>query len=132
MSDAEASAFIREMGEAPLFQPGQWSQIAIAEPQTSQLIGDIGLYLTEDSSYAEIGFTLAKSAQGRGYATAAVEATLALTLTKTSVPKLLGITDARNEASIRLLSRVGMQQIECRQSMFKGESCTELVFCLAR
>ena len=43
-----------------------------------------------------------------------------------------GITDARNAASIRLLERVGMRLARTRRAEFKGEACTEHVYCIAR
>jgi Acetyltransferase (GNAT) domain len=69
MPDPEARAFLDEMNAAPLFRPGEWAQIGIAEPQTLALLCDIGLHLAEDSRQAEIGFTLARHAQRRGLAT---------------------------------------------------------------
>ena len=132
MPDAEASAFLDEMNQAPLFQPCQWAQIAIAEPQTSALLGDIGLYLAPDAREAEIGFTLARHAQGRGLGAAAVREALQLIFQSTAVERVVGITDARNQASIALLERVGMRKMEERTVEFRGELCVELVYVLAR
>ena len=70
--DEQASAFLAEMSLAPFPNPGHWVQIGIAEPECQRLIGDIGVFLDFDAASAEIGFTLARSAQGRGVATAAV------------------------------------------------------------
>lgn len=132
MSDADACAFLDEMSKAPLFQPGQWAQIAIAEPQTSALLGDIGLYLAPDAREAEIGFTLARHAQGLGLGTAAVQEALRLIFLCTAVERVNGITDARNHASIALLERVGMRKIEERTVEFRGEACVEHVYVLKR
>jgi len=132
VSDPEALAFLEEMASAPLLQPGQWIQLAIADPHTDQLLGDIGLYVAPDSSSAELGFTLARAAQGRGVATAAAQAAVRLLFACTAVARVVGITDARNEPSVRLLSRIGMRMVESRQSVFKGEACTEQVFSMAR
>ena len=128
MSDAHARAFLDEMNAAPLFRPGCWAQIGIAEPQGLALLGDIGLFLAEDSGHAEIGFTLARAAQGRGLATAAVRLALRLIFEATSVPCVLGITDARNRASIALLERVGMRMQAERDAVFRGEPCVERVY----
>jgi aminoglycoside 6'-N-acetyltransferase len=120
------------MTNAVLFQPGEWIQLAIAEPATDRLLGDIGLHLARDVSVAEVGFTLARQAQGRGIATAAAEAAVALILEHTAASRVVGITDARNLPSVRLLARLGMRQVESRQTVFKGEACTELVFSIER
>jgi RimJ/RimL family protein N-acetyltransferase len=132
MREAEALAFIVEMAATPLFQPGQWLQMGIADPDTDALVGDIGLHLSSDSQTGEVGFTLAPSAQGRGVASSAVQEALQLLFTATPVSRILGITDVRNSASIRLLERLGFECQETRNAVFRGEECRELVFMLPR
>jgi aminoglycoside 6'-N-acetyltransferase len=132
MSNSEARVFLDEMNRLPLFRPGEWAQIGIAEPDTLALAGDIGLYLAEDSCHAEIGFTLARPAQGRGLATAAVLEAIQLVFQFTTAQRALGITDARNHASIAVLERAGMRKQEERNVVFHGEPCLEYVFGLPR
>ncbi|MBB5019817.1 RimJ/RimL family protein N-acetyltransferase [Chitinivorax tropicus] len=132
MTTAKALEFIDEMHHAPLFAPGQWVQLGIAEPASDVLIGDIGLYLSADGSYGEIGFTLQPSAQGRGIASLAVREALDLLFTATGITRVLGITDVRNRPSIRLLERLGFELIERRDVLFRDEPCTESVYALAR
>jgi aminoglycoside 6'-N-acetyltransferase len=62
---------------APL-QPGVWFQLGIADARSLELIGDIGLLLSANGHHAEVGFTLARPAQGQGLATAAVREAVAL------------------------------------------------------
>jgi aminoglycoside 6'-N-acetyltransferase len=97
-----------------------------------ELIGDIGLYLAEDSRHAEIGFTLARHAQRRGLATAAVREAVQLVFAFTAVERVVGITDARNHASIALLERVNMRKVEERTVEFRGETCVEYVYAIPR
>lgn len=132
MSEAEALSFLAEMSEAPLFTPGDWVQLGIAERETDQLIGDIGVFVSADGLTGEIGFTLAPPAQGRGVATAAVRQTLHLLFGVTRVKQVLGITDSRNVRSVRLLERVGFRHLESRRTVFRGEPCVEEVYVLAR
>ena len=132
MSETEALAFLVEMEATALFQPGQWVQLGIAEPHTDALIGDIGLHLSDDSHTGEVGFTLAPSAQGRGVASAAVQESIRLFFSATPASRILGITDARNTASVRLLERLGFKCGETRHAVFRGEECMELVFVLPR
>lgn len=131
MSDAEALAFLDEMHRAPLFTPGQWMQIAIAEPESDTLVGDIGLYLSDDGTYGEVGFTLQPASQGRGIASRAVVEALRLFFPATGITRVLGITDERNRPSCRLLERIGFEFMESRQVMFRGEACTERVYALS-
>lgn len=128
MSDTEALEFLDDVHRAPLFAPGHWMQLGIAEPESDALIGDIGLYLSEDGAYGEVGFTLQPASQGRGVATRAVREALQLFFSATSVTRVLGITDERNLASIKLLERLGFEFIERRQVVFRGEPCAERVY----
>lgn len=128
MTDADALAFLVQMSEAPLFAPGAWVQLGIAEPVSDRLIGDIGVFLSADGLTGEVGFTLEPGSQGRGIATAAVCAALDLFFTSTQARQVRGITDSRNLASVRLLERAGFKHLETRQAVFKGEACVEEVF----
>jgi aminoglycoside 6'-N-acetyltransferase len=128
MSEAEALAFLAAMEAEPLFQPGQWVQLGIAEPHTDVLVGDIGVYVSDDAQTGEIGFTLAPSAQGRGVARGAVAETLQLLFMATSISQVLGITDVRNARSIRLLEGLAFTRRETRVAVVRGEECVEQVF----
>lgn len=130
MSDPEALAFLIEMGQAPLFAPGRWVQLGIAEPSADSLIGDIGLYLSADGGTGQVGYRLHPSAQGRGIASRAVREAVQLLFTTTEVTEVLGITDARNLSSIRLLERLGFQHRQTRCALFRGEPCTEKIYTL--
>ena len=130
-SDAEAAAFIAAMGDRPLFPRGDWVQLAISDPG-DQLLGDIGLFLAEDGLSGEIGFTLAPSAQGRGIATEAVCEALRLFFRMTSAERVVGITDARNGASVRLLQRAGFHHSGTRNAIFRGEECSEEIYAADR
>jgi RimJ/RimL family protein N-acetyltransferase len=132
MSAADALAFLAEMSEAPLFTTGEWVQLGIAEPDGDQLIGDIGVHFASDRLTGEIGFTLSPAVQGRGIATAAVRQALLLFFGATCAQQVLGITDSRNVASVRLLGRVGFRHHESRSTVFRGEPCTEEVYVLLR
>ncbi len=132
MPDGEALAFLRQMSAAELLRPGEWMQIGIATPHDPALVGDIGLRLAEDGSHAEIGFTLSRGAQGRGIATAAASAAIALVFTWTDAHRVLGVTDARNLRSIRLLERIGMRRVDECAATFRGDPCIEYAYALER
>jgi RimJ/RimL family protein N-acetyltransferase len=48
------------------------------------------------------------------------------------VERVLGITDARNRASVAVLERVGMRKQEDRRVVFRGESCLEYMYVVER
>ncbi len=127
-SDDLAAKFILEMQHAALFCPGQWLQLGISKHDSNLLIGDIGVFLAADKKHAEIGFSLSASAQGRGLATDAVRTAIALVFECTEAKQIIGITDARNLASIKLLERVGMQRSASAEAIFRGAPCIEYTY----
>jgi RimJ/RimL family protein N-acetyltransferase len=131
-SDDEAAAFLAEMSTGALLQAGAWSQIGIAEPGDMTLIGDIGLLLANDGQHAEIGFTLRRVSQGRGVATFAVREAIDLVFEHTQAERVIGVTDARNQSSIRLLERVGMRKTGSSSAVFRGEPCIENIYAVSR
>lgn len=131
-TDAQALAFLQEMATVPLFQPGHWTQLGIADPATDALLGDIGIHISTDGREAELGFSLARPAQRRGIASEAVRAAIALLLAQTAVERIHAQTDARNTACIRLLERLGATLVERVTAEFRGEPCVEFRYELAR
>jgi RimJ/RimL family protein N-acetyltransferase len=132
MDDAGAAAFIDAMARAPIGVRGEWFQIAVADSATDALVGDIGLGFDDDrAGVAEIGFSMAPAAQGRGLGTEAVRGALAI-LFDAGVDLVEGVTDVRNVPSIRLLERVGMRLVRVQEAMCKGEQCTEHVHGISR
>lgn len=130
--DAEALAFLDEMAAAPLFAPGRWTQLGIADDISDELLGDIGIHLSADGREAEFGFSLARAAQGRGLASAAVRAAIAQVFEQTAAERIHAQTDARNTACIRLLERLGARRIEHIATEFRGAPCVEFRYELAR
>ncbi|MFE5855378.1 GNAT family N-acetyltransferase [Streptomyces sp. NPDC056500] len=59
----------------------------------------------------EIGWRLARSAWGKGYATAAAHTTLER-VRAAGVPRVVAMVDARNERSIAVTRRLGMDRVE--------------------
>jgi [ribosomal protein S5]-alanine N-acetyltransferase len=130
--DAEALAFLNEVAAIPLFQPGMWTQLGIADGATGELLGDVGIHVSEDGREAEFGFSLARAAQGRGLASAAVREAIAMVFSQTAAERIHAQTDARNTACIRLLERLGATLRERIATEFRGEPCVEWRYELAR
>lgn len=123
--DSEAWAFLTKASLAELLLPGHWTQIGIADRTTDELIGDIGLLLYPSGDEAEIGFTLHPEVQGRGLGAEAVGGAIALLFQHTTIHRVVGITDARNLRSIRLLERVGMRRVYEQDAAPCGEPLIE-------
>ena len=131
-SDRDAAQFITDMSGVALFPQGEWIQLAIADRRTNTLIGDLGICVAKDGTSAEVGFTLASAAQGKGLGTDAVKAAIRLTFDHASVAQIVAVTDARNLPALRLLERVGMRRDNTVAAMFRGEPCVEHVYAISR
>lgn len=91
--------------------PAEWFQFAIELKSTNELIGDCALKVgKEDARQGEIGFTLSRKHQGKGFASEAVSALLDYAFTKLGLHRIIAITDCENQPSIVLLERLGMRR----------------------
>lgn len=99
-----------------------WTQIGLADRQTDTLLGDLALR-AYDPRHAEIGFTLARSAWGQGYAAEGVLALLDHAFGPLNLHRVTAGIDPRNFAADRLLTRLGFRH-EGRhiQSYFDGQN----------
>lgn len=80
----------------------------------------------------EIGYVFHPDAGGRGYASEACSALLALAFDELGLHRVTARLDSRNDASARLAARLGMRQEAhlMRNEMFKGEWSDEVVFAM--
>lgn len=132
MTPDDARAFVADVAGVQALLPGDWIQLAIADAADDALVGDLGLFLEADGREAEVGFTLARGAHGRGHATRAAALALRLVWETSPAGRVRAITDERNDASVRVLERAGFVLERRQAAVFKGEDCTELVFACSR
>jgi RimJ/RimL family protein N-acetyltransferase len=94
------------------------------------LIGDVYQRLHENLKQAEIGFTLARAYQGRGYATEAVSAVLDRLFRLQGLRRVTGECDVRNKPSAALMERLGFQRegLLRQQTFLKGEWTDDLIY----
>jgi len=90
----------------------------IVEKADGRLVGHVGLSPLFDA--VEVGFGIAADRQGRGYATEAVGRACGWALEQFSLPAILGVTDAENVASQRVLVRSGFRRKEERRMRLQG------------
>lgn len=88
--------------------PGRWFTFALELKETGKLIGHVALKMLEDKQ-AEIGFTLARAAHGKGLAHEAAACVLDYVFEKLKLHRVVAITDCENERSITLLGRLGLR-----------------------
>ncbi|KOT59148.1 MULTISPECIES: GNAT family N-acetyltransferase [Streptomyces] len=87
---------------------GWW---AVEVRATGEFIGFAGLDDTDDDmpfKGVEIGWRLARSAWGQGYATEAARAALAFGFDTLELPEILAVTTATNTRSQAVMRRIGM------------------------
>ncbi len=131
-SVSDATAFISGTADR-LDHTGTWYQLGIFLSSDPALIGDIGIhFVNADRGEVELGFTLAPSVQGRGYATEAVSAVITYLFTRLRKRRITIAVDPRNTASRRLAARLGMVQTGCydKQIQDSGEVCNDITYAL--
>jgi ribosomal-protein-alanine N-acetyltransferase len=89
-----------------------FSSWALVERETMRVVGDVGFGVFEPTGDIELGYTLARDAWGRGYATEAAGACLAAGLEHLGVPRIIAVVDVDNETSQRVAERIGMTRVE--------------------
>ncbi|MDQ3754789.1 MAG: GNAT family N-acetyltransferase [Acidobacteriota bacterium] len=132
-SERQAAEFIRDYRNLEPGVAGTWFQFAVELKATGALIGDCALCVRSDATReAEIGYTLAREYQGRGYATEAVTRLLDYTCGDLGARRVVALTDCRNAASITLLERLGLRREEHFKNVwFKGYWAEEYLYALS-
>jgi ribosomal-protein-alanine N-acetyltransferase len=106
----ETVAALRIYGE--VLERRGYSFLAVTERANGTLIGDGGLHPLGDD--VELGYTLARSAWGRGYATELSRALLAHAFEVLRVPRVIAQVEPANTASRHVLEKLGMTEREMR------------------
>jgi ribosomal-protein-alanine N-acetyltransferase len=106
---AETAIALRTYGDV-LARRG-YSFLAVTEREGGALIGDGGLHpLGGVGPDVELGYTLARSAWGKGYATELGEALIEYAFTVLHVPRVVAQVEPANTASRHVLTKLGMSE----------------------
>jgi RimJ/RimL family protein N-acetyltransferase len=112
---------------------GQVMSLAVELRETGRVIGDVVLICgSAEHQCAEIGYVFNPDQHGNGYATEACHALLALAFDGLKVRRVIARIDDRNDASGRVLRRVGMRQEAhlIENEWFKNEWTSEIDFAM--
>jgi len=123
--------FINQKISSQINIPDTWFQLAIITKDSGNLIGDIGIhFLKSGPDQVELGYTLDKNYQGKGYASEAITQTINYLFGELTKVKILASVDPRNEKSIKLLERLGFRkQDQSKESIVdRSEWPDDLVF----
>jgi [ribosomal protein S5]-alanine N-acetyltransferase len=89
-----------------LYNHGRW---AVHLRENLEFIGWCGLKYRPERHEVDLGYRFKKSAWGNGYATEAADACLKYGFEKLSMRKIIGRAVPENEASWKILEKIGMR-----------------------
>ena len=115
--------------------PGTWFQVALVEAATGTLVGDCGLhFLASDPRQVELGITLARAHQGKGFARETVECLLSYLFGTLDKHRVYALTDADNRDAGLLFRAIGFRQEAhfVEHVWFKGKYGSEYLFAMLK
>jgi RimJ/RimL family protein N-acetyltransferase len=112
MDRERAAALLeRRIVQTTIREEGEGIALAVEVRATGRFVGEVVLRLTSgESRQGEIGWSLHPDAQGKGYATEAARELLRLGFEDLGLHRIVAECDPRNEASIRVMERLGMRR----------------------
>ncbi|MFE1801004.1 GNAT family N-acetyltransferase [Streptomyces sp. NPDC059517] len=107
----DAASMVVKAYEAGVHRP-EWGMFVLVRRADGRAVGGMGFHgAPDDEGRAEVGYDLAVSARGNGYATEALRAMSALALAREDVSYLLATVDRTNSPSQAVISRAGFTRV---------------------
>jgi RimJ/RimL family protein N-acetyltransferase len=131
----DVSDFIKNRVTPVINVIGTWYQCVIINKETGELIGDIGIhFLDPDQKQVEIGCTLDRNQQGKGFANEALKEIINYVFSDLDKHRIVGSIDPRNGKSIGLVERLGFRkEAHFKKSVFiRGEWVDDLVYAILK
>ena len=132
----ESAEWLRQrQAQDRLAQDDDAVSLAVERRADGRLLGAVNAWWrSAEHQQGEVGFMLARHAQGHGYALEAMTALLDVLFPALDLHRAYGRADARNDASIGLMRRLGMRQEAhlVENERFKGEWGDEVVCAVLR
>jgi RimJ/RimL family protein N-acetyltransferase len=113
--------------------PGDVLRLAVLLKANARVIGDVMLHwMPDEHRQAEIGFVLHPDHQRKGYTTEAARVLLRVAFEVLELHRVFGRIEARNEASARVLEKLGMRREAnfVENEFVKNEWQSEIVYAI--
>lgn len=92
-------------------QPESWYQVLITDKETKCIIGDIGIhFFGSENLQVELGITLNKFHQGKGYASEALKGIIDFLFNDLNKHRIMTSIDPDNIDSLNLMERIGFRK----------------------
>lgn len=106
----DVEVFIRKTS-VQINEPNTWFQVVIIDKETQGIVGDIGIhFMDSDSKQVEIGCTLNKFFQNKGFATESLVKVIDYLFNDLNKHRIIASIDPNNTNSIRLVERIGFRK----------------------
>jgi RimJ/RimL family protein N-acetyltransferase len=118
----DVEAFIGKIAKQ-INEPETWFQFSIIEKESQKIVGDLGIHFWDkENKQVEIGCTLNKNYQKKGYATESVRKVMDYLFTELNKHRIITSIDPNNENSVRLVERIGFRkEAHFVESLFVNE-----------
>lgn len=129
---AQAHAYLAQRQALEMPSVVAW---AVAERDSDRLVGTTTLFaLNGPQCRAEVGYSLARAAQGRGYAAEALRGAIGHAFDAFGLERIEADVDPRNERSWRLLEKLGFRREGLLRNRWRvgGEICDSYLYGLLR
>jgi RimJ/RimL family protein N-acetyltransferase len=129
---ADAERLLAGQAHLDDLDPEGWTQVAIE--YDGEVVGDLGVCLESSEHRALVGYTIAPSAQHRGFAAEAVSATVDAVFAQTDTWRMVATTDDANTASMRVIEPLGFrfEGIARQATLVRGNWVDEVQFAITR
>jgi len=128
----DVESFIEKISKQ-MNEPGTWFQFVIIEKETQKIVGDLGIhFLDNENKQVEIGCTLNKYFQNRGYATESIKRVIEYLFNELKKHRIITSIDPDNKNAIRLVERIGFRkEAHFVESLFlNGKWVDDLIYAL--
>ncbi len=129
-----AQKLLASVAESAWLADDEWSMLTIADADDTGILGDLALHPTWEGRSIEIGYSLAPTAWGRGFAFEAVTALVDHLWTDPRITRLSAMLHPDNVSSEQVLERTGFHyEGRTRLSYWVGDDNTDdLIYGMTR